>query len=228
MTENNSTQMKECGKGVNCKHPDGPNLPISEFYTRNNGKYVNTYCIECSKADSRNQKRLPKKQAGEASEQIAVKKLRSMGIYAVAGKASEFNHVDVVARGCVRIEVKFSDKKSDGTFTFAFTSQRKQGIKADLVLLIKRDGDDITFHLFPASHPVFFKRGKVKNALAYMPYVHHRKNGVYLSPSLMSEFKDKWELIQQKQDEIEALLITNDFDPKRVTRAEVYERTLFE
>ena len=185
-----SPELRQCARGEKCKHKDGPLLPVAEFYRHTNNKYYNSYCKECCKENSRTQKRPPKKQSGEQTEQTAIKKLRSLGIYAVSGKASEFTHVDVVAWGCVRIEVKAADKKDDGTWNFAFSSQRNKGIKADFVLLMQRDKDQIAYHLFPVGHPIFFKNGKVKAAVQYIPFAHHRKPGIYLSTAIMNEHKD--------------------------------------
>lgn len=224
----NSTQFKECRKGTDCVHPDGPNLPTSEYYARkgtHDGLFAE--CKACRKEIARNQTRLPKGQAGEEGECIAVAKLRSIGIYATSGKSSEFTHVDVVAWGAVRIETKTADKKTDGTYSFAFSSQRRSGIHADLILLILRDNEEIDYHLFPATHPIFFKHGKVKNTVQYIPHAHHRKRGFYLSPSIMNEFRDAWYLIEEKRLELSRQLAGECFKPERVEEPGLLMQPLF-
>lgn len=223
------TGYKRCSKGVDCKHEDGPILPIDQFYKLNRGKRIDTYCKVCRKSvNAENETRYTrtKKTTSEYSDSIAIDKLNSLGIYTTPGKASMFDWVDAVAWGCVRIEVKLARLGQEGRYVFSFSSQKDIGIQADLVMLIPVNGDKMTFHLFPADHPVFYtltglSKG-LKDSLEYIPNAHHRtrvhSNKIILTKSLMDEYENAWHLIEQKRAGVQQALLNGTFDPQRTTK----------
>lgn len=183
-----------------CRGKCGLVKTLSEFYVHlgyKDGHY--SKCKECIKAEQRN-RRAPKKQKpGHLSEGEVISLLKAMGVYAAPGKCSEFNYVDVVAWGCVRIEVKTSTRKTDGTYTFAFTpKQRKNGVRGDLIMLVCKDGDSTTHHLFPSNHSCFYMNGRLKGGVMFDPVQTRRKSGhgARITAALMKQHQDAWGLIE--------------------------------
>lgn len=219
---NDSIEMKQCENGSACVHPDGPDLPLSEFYVYPKGTLY-TVCKKCHyartlKARRRRQWDRAKEKAEDQNEALVIKQLRRHGIYATPGKASEFRHVDVVAWGAVRIECKSAQKNDRGAYHFNFSSQRRNGINADLVVLVCVDGDDRTYHIFPARHSAFFSEGAIKFGVQYDPLQTKRINGHggRLVQSLMNKHQDAWHLVEEVRQRIARDLQEQEFDPKRV------------
>ncbi len=191
----------------------GQDKPLTEFYQRSGTLTPMNWCKVCHQErthiNSRQKESKHKSMAGRVGEQLAISHLLGLGIYAAPGKSSEFNYVDVVAWGCVRIEVKTSRYTSTG-YAWAFTpEQQRRGIQADLVLLVCTDTvDDIdvhTFHLFPVNYPKFrwlngLHRGQLKTVVMYNPNADDSNRRIHknsLSPEDMTEHKDGWYLIEQ-------------------------------
>lgn len=213
----NSTETprtKQCARDADCIHPAGPfvELPMTEFY-----KTAKAYCKYCHRAAS-NQKKWERSTAGDPIETEVVNLLRSEGIYATLGKASEFTNVDVVSWGCVRIEVKSAEQRANGKWYFNFQNQRGKGIKADLVLLVLIDGKDKTYHLFPATHPIFYRKGKLKGSVQYDPSnTANRDYGSSLTEARMWMYQNAWHLIEEhRQRIINQLSEGKRFQPGRV------------
>lgn len=198
---------------------------IDEFYKRSGANGTQSYCIACYNARAATQIRAPKNIAGEQSERDVVSVLLSNGIYATGGKASAFKYIDVVAWGCVRIEVKSSTLRSnnypdDLAYTFGFTAnQQKRGIDADLVVLVclGKTNTQNTYHIFPSNHPVFYKYGRLKSAVVYStikkrPYMRVR-GGIAMSHTLMHQHQDAWHLIEEKRFEISQRLRSGEVWP---------------
>src|SRR5262245_36882243 len=92
----------------------GEEKPLEEFYTRRNtGDGYMNWCKECHKSVTYANTRHPKDKAVEMGATDVIRKLQNLGIYAAPGKASVYQHVDVVAWGCVRIEVKSSHLRAN-------------------------------------------------------------------------------------------------------------------
>src|SRR3989304_7966081 len=102
-----TNSLKTCKNGAQCLHPSGPHLPLSEFYQRA-GAADGYYTVCKFRKRQENKRYIPKSRhiASYESEAKAIGKLRSVGIYALPGKMSEWRSIDVVAWGCVRIEIK--------------------------------------------------------------------------------------------------------------------------
>lgn len=175
-------------------------------------------CKECTKERGRvNRVRLGRKKhrsplSGRSSEQHVIDKMRSEGIYAVSGSATEYSWGDVVAWGCVVIEVKTA-YFNGYSYQFGFTpTQFKRGIQADFVLLVCNvpQDDTITYHLFPAQHPVFYRSGRLKRGFGYTPGAKPKPPGdivLSLNDQLMQQYENAWHLIEARRLEIQQALI---------------------
>jgi len=104
-------------------------------------------------------------------------------------------HVDVIAWGCVGIEVKRAVFRMPAGYTWTFSPQQKQALQADVIALIA----DEDIYLFPANHPVFYRDGQRKDAVCYLPE-KMRKYRVSLRTGLtdseMSKALNAWHLIE--------------------------------
>lgn len=221
MSNDTTEPKKHCLSGERCLHPDGPELPLSEFYRAKSSK--NGYQSRCkichglqNKMATISRQGNQRGKPGYETEGMVIEELRRQGIYAAPGKSSEFHNLDVVAWGCVRIECKSSIKDRMGRYLFNFNNQRRKGISADLVVLVCL-GDEITFHVFPARHGVFYKHGRVKMGVQYDPYRSHFKGGqvagARLTTALMNQYQNAWYLIEEKRLEISAALEAAEYHP---------------
>lgn len=184
----------------------GQEKPRSEYYKRKqNRDGLYTACKACCREISRNQRFKSRFEAGYESEDIAITKLRDVGIYAANGKCSEWKKIDVVAWGCVRVEVKHSVYEPEWRrFRFNLGAKSKRRwFDCDLVLLICEWPDKPrTFHLFPSNHPIFFYKGdKLKTSIAWIAdpvaSLRPRFGGEPITGELMSQHQDAWHLIER-------------------------------
>src|SRR3990167_9450953 len=92
------------------------------------------------------------------TEILAIEYLKQHKIPALPGKAYKLADVDILAWGCVRVEVKYSSiRHYNHYFSFSLTRrQRQRGVLADVVLMICDYGDHRTFHLFDPDDEVFY------------------------------------------------------------------------
>lgn len=185
--------------------------PLTEFYTRSGvhnptepGHYVSE-CKVCMKRRSKHSTLNPY-EPRVLTEQLAIEKLLDIGIFALPGKAIAAADVDVVAWGCVWIEVKYARLEFQrGVKKFKFNTtpkQQQRGFLADLVMLICDYGeDDLTYHLFEANHPVFYmdEGSRVKSGFTFTPDAmeakKHGDNRVVMTQPMMDEAQDRWDMI---------------------------------
>lgn len=178
---------------------------ISEFYKPKFGNYYLSYCKTCSNkrvktSTHRNEDYLVSK---VESEQLAVAYLAKHGIPALPGKALRASHVDMIAFGCIKVEVKYSTLYIDKEFPyFMFKTtprQQQQGFSGDLVLLICAYGDRNTFHVFPSKHPAFYMGERLKTGITFTPGTYEsRKFGetrTVMVQGMMDEAQDNLRLI---------------------------------
>lgn len=189
--------------------------PLKAFYKRSGavadddpGHYL-TECKACMKQRSRNIGRLPIMTARTPTEVLAVDYLHSQGVPALPGKALGYADVDVGAFGCVAIEVKFARYENErGTMKFRWVAtpkQQQQGFLADVVMLIcdwQDDDDTITFHFFPADHPVFYMGDRVKAGWNWTPgndeALKHGNNRTVMVDGMMESARDNIGLIHRR------------------------------
>jgi len=193
--------------------------PLEEFYSRRNvGDGYMNWCKDCHKSVTYGNTIHPKDKAVEIGAASLIRKLLSLGVYAAPGKASVFKHVDVVAWGCVRIEVKSSNlrpnKSGNPYYSFGLTPQQQEtGLQADIIVLICLDGS--TYHVFPADYPIFFNNDRLRKSIVYTPSKGREYQSEVrksLSRELMSQFKDAWYFVERKRLEISEKL-RQGFEP---------------
>ncbi len=223
-------ELRQCDSKDQClqvaKYPDGI-MPVTEFYKARPNR-----CKKCHQEKHtpyRNEAKTKANKDGHKAEEMAIEKLRSMGIYAILGRdCKQFKHTDIVINGCIRVECK-AGHLEHSECKWSFSSQKTNGgFKADLILLIMYIKDEPSYHLFPAGHPVFYKKGRVKTGMIYMEYVHHRKIAYCLSPAVMNEHKDAWHLIDKTFKEISELLKAGKYEPKMVVQPMDTQPRLFD
>lgn len=195
-----------------CKNPNCPHVglqPVSNFYVRSGidhptepGHYLSE-CIDCLKRRSRNGKHLPAGVPRAKTEQLAIDYLRQHKIPALPGKAYAAADVDLLAWGCVRIEVKYSTvRRYNHYFMFGLTRRQQQrGLLADVVLLICDFGDRQTYHFFDPNDDIFyFADGERKGGVTYHPereeQKKHFETRVSLTKPMMDAARDRLELIE--------------------------------
>jgi hypothetical protein len=206
LTDNNSKTCCRCGSLK----------PLSDFYKRSGINSYTSECKVCMNERSKTSKRLPATTPRVKSEVIAIDYLRSKGIYAVPGKSVSSSHVDVVAWGCVGIEVKYAKfGKPENGFQFnASAPQVKRGhYLGEVVMLICDYGDRMTFHFFQSDDEVFYidrkigeenRLGIYERGLKYaVSYVlsdtagsKHGGNRVVMTNEMMASAQDAYELIE--------------------------------
>lgn len=159
------------------------------------------------------------KATGQYYEQLVIDRLNHHGIPAIAGGAIKA-YCDVMAWGCVMIEVKSSGRKPKGHYQFGFTpNQQERGLLAHLVVLVL--GDLETCHILPANHIAFydydaeyFKQRelvlKLKTAVVYNP-MRKSRTGLHstLTPEIMQEHLDNWSLIEDYRLRVSQEIKTN-------------------
>lgn len=200
---------KECGKIK----------PFSEFYVRSGygtlehpallpGHFV-TECIDCMK--ERGKKPKPKEPwvSLVESENIAIEAFMAHGVGAVTGKSANAPDFDLMLWGWIGAEVKHAtvqNKRGESqSFTFNTTpKQQERGFLAHIVVLICEWPDGhMTFHLFDAKEPYFYRPdGRVKSGLTFTPDIYRkgpsgRVGHHALTQAVMDAHKDKWSLVGQ-------------------------------
>lgn len=231
------SETKRCKNGANCvqanKYPDGI-MPIGEFrrYSNTCKKCHSRYTAEARKRNNSDPKRSRDRLLGESSMDAVIHRLTQQGIHAVRGRDSGFNRVDVVAWGCVRIEVKSSTPyRSDGEWSFHFGNQTEKGIKGDLVVLVPLDesGIPIMYSVFPANFHAFYRSGRLKSAAILYARPANRKPGhTPLTMQDMEAHEDAWHQVEEVRERISNQLKHGIYNPKRVNKPAEKPLPLFE
>lgn len=197
----------------------GVEKPFSEFYARLEYRdpsnpptlpgHTISHCVSCMKDHS--SERLHRTVPRTVTEQLAIQYLSSWGIYAAPGKSVYAADVDVVAWGCVWIEVKYALLKK-GKFTFSTTpKQQKKGFRGHIVMLICDWGNNVrTYHLFDVDHAVFYIEDRVKTGWVVTPgqmvQLKHEATRVVMLQPMMDEAKDNLQLIGGTLEQIREAL----------------------
>ena len=145
-------------------------LPLAEFHKHPHTKdRLQAHCRECHVKLYRNQH--IRGVSTIESHNLVIAELGYHGIYSCAGSGSVFRHVDIVAWGCIQIEVKSSTLNKSGMFHFSFSaSQFSGGLKAELIVLVCLRPTVNSFHVFDPQRPLFFRKdGKMKTAISWTP-----------------------------------------------------------
>jgi hypothetical protein len=174
-------------------------MPLDHFYKNRAGRY---HCKEAQKEVARKQRRIPRSHAPTLAQKLVIEELLKNNIYATTGKCSEWKYIDVAVWGHIKIEVRASkfDEK-DGSFNFKINEGKIENPfnSNHFVALVCFYSQEITFHIFPTTHPVFYvQKRTVKQGISYIPNAKYRKSENILTPELMEEHKDRWDLIKAK------------------------------
>lgn len=172
------------------------------------------------KLRSKNQKAVDKKVAVVASEAEVITELHKQGIPALPGKALSQQWADVIAYGCVLIEVKSAYRHYRGCYQFGFTpSQRAGKLKGDLVVLVCKNDTGNTYHVLHASNPVFYHEGQLKTAVAWTPGAKHKGRFISLNDDIMYAAQNNWDLVERHLVKIQSKLIEGFELPIRLIAA---------
>ena len=188
-------------------------LPVAEFYKRKNSESYVSECKRCMKSRSKQQPQTAKDYLvpRAVTEVAAISYLKSKGIPAVPGKALHHSHVDVVAFGCVDIEVKYATLRFQrGVEKFCFSAspaQQEYGFRAQVVILVCDYNDGMmSYHFFDAKHPVFYIKGRMKSGFTFTPGMYeakkHANNRLVMVQGMMDEAQDRVNLIYEKLREV--------------------------
>jgi hypothetical protein len=176
--------------------------PITEYYSRGGDKYL-PECKDCTKIRSRQTREKRKYNRNDRTvsfvptETAVIRKLHSMGIPALPGKALAQTWADVIIGGALLCEVKAA-KIRDGKFGFNFThSQQHNRLRGDIIVLVCiHDTGDETFHVFPSNHPMMFKKnGKMRGSLSYTPNRGNAGKKAVLTDDMMKAAENNWQLV---------------------------------
>lgn len=201
MLDSTTKQCSKCGE----------RKPLSEFYLRKRkgDSTPNPWCKACqsimNQKTTASRKGKVRRAATVKSEIRVIDQLKQLGIFATTGKASDYKWTDVVAWGCIPIEVKTATLDKEGQYTFPFSyNQVQRGTQSHFIILVMLPADrPASYHIFPSWHSVFYSEGKLKLRVAYTP-----GGNALLSDALMNQYEDAWYQIEEKRLEISQRLIT--------------------
>lgn len=189
----------------------GADKPLSDYYIWASNKKPMPHCKKCHTTKSNSHAPIPADRCGVAHQNEFIDILRSRGIYASPGKSSEYAHADVVAWGCVRIEVKHGesiDKYSPHTWKFRFTEkQANGGMVADLIALMCPNGigKGYTCYLISPDCPELYRDGKFKPVVTINIGTHRkpaRDGKGSLTLDLLNAHRENWQVIEQIRTEV--------------------------
>lgn len=187
--------------------------PVNEFYLRTDGRNYTSVCIECMKVRGRyrNLGKMARLISTVDSENQILSELHQLGIPAWPGKAMSHTWADMVAWGIVRIEVKSAIPNEKGVCSWHFTpSQLRNGIRGDVVILIRNEPTGPTYFILRQDSPVFYlEDGDRKSAIIYP--LRRWASRLHLN-DLIEASVDHWQLINQVRDELCLKLQSGQYD----------------
>lgn len=191
---------------------------VDEFYSRSGAPHLHyNVCKECFRAGAKTRRPLGKLVASTDTEHAVIQQLIQRGIPAVPGKSLAHRYADIIAWGCVMVEVKSSTLHPNDIFQFGFTGQQQnRGLRGDLVVLVCQYDDCNTYHVFPSDHAIFYRNGQLKTATCYMLNPKHRKfrQGVtQLTDELMTQHQDAWHLVEERRLQVQRRLMAGEEYP---------------
>lgn len=166
--------------------------PISEFPLTHRKKPARI-CKACGYERQKGYTVKKKHQASRPSEDSTIAEMKRHGIFATSGKASDYHYVDVVAWGCVRVEVKLATKDGNG-YTVSFSDdQVKDGIRGDVVVMIIPSEFGDAYYVLPVDFPLFYREGK----LQYRMSVTMNAQREAWRWQMVSRYRAAWHLIEE-------------------------------
>jgi hypothetical protein len=127
--------------------------PLSDYYVYPNGHHY-TRCIKCQKAYTHSVTR--KGSMPHEHELLCLAYLHSFGIPAMEGKYikhPDYKHIDLVAFGCIRIEVKQANTENK----IWFSVRQRENFRSDVVIVRTVEN---TYHIFPPDFHEFIRKSK--------------------------------------------------------------------
>jgi len=144
----------------------------------------------------------PAYKSGVVHEQELINKLASVGIPALPGKALAHKWADVIAWGCVMIEVKLAT--FDGrSYSWTFTpKQSGDGVRGHIIVLMTYNhGYD--YHVFGAYESIFYNDdGNLKTGVMWTPNRSNVGREAALTDKIMHFAKRQWVVINNARDDI--------------------------
>lgn len=202
-----TTISKPCTK---CKTPK----PLTSFYMRSGftdpdepGHRLSE-CIDCMRQRNYDEPCVHPTEPRAPTEVLVIDYLKAHGVSCLPGKAVHAAHVDVVAWGCVNIEVKYAryEPQYGSKLGFKFTitpKQRERGFLAHVVVLVCDYGlPGLSFHLFPSKFIAFYKEGRLKKGFDYIPGRDKPEKQLYPGIEVLTDLdmdtaRDRLELIER-------------------------------
>lgn len=176
---------------------------LEYFYSHpHNSIGLESWCKDCKKARS---KATPYKVSSDPKprdkgEALALSVFLNAGIPALLGKNVEgMKWVDVVLWGCLKVEVKYSQKPVNWQWVMNSTNNPKTAFP-DVVLLIGKHAKTQLHHYFllAPNHPMFINEdGSRKRSVGYSYLNRIGKKGFAIDPLLQHE--NNFALIEQKR-----------------------------
>lgn len=181
--------------------------PVTEFYPRPKGAGLYTSeCKDCMKLRSKNQTARAKEWTPkDTGESLVFNKLMSMGIWTAPGRTlKDFPFVDLVAWGCVGIEIKTArQKRSNKYINFGFSpDQIEHGIRGDIIILLDHTSASPRFYVFPARHSAFYRNGILKSVVTITPdriksvRKHRGATLSLLTQEILDKHENAWDIIE--------------------------------
>jgi hypothetical protein len=180
--------------------------PESEFYIYSSTQKTMPICKVCHRAQNNIKRPAPKEVSGNRHESIAINHMRSMGIYAAPGKSSEYRRLDVIAWGCVCVEIKPALPMFDRTDVWHIHFTRKQHetrLIADVVIIMIPKKGGFGYYVMPAAHSFF--RNRKGQILRDILFSRHIAQG-----SPLYEYQDNWQLIEDVRQSVITKLLNGD------------------
>jgi hypothetical protein len=167
---------------------------LEYFYShQHNADGLESWCKDCKKALSKKQSKAnmgSDTKPRDAGEALALSYFLNQGIPSELGKnISGMSWVDLVLWGCVKVEVKYSQKPNYWQWTMYSTNNPKT-VFPDAIMLIGKHGKTQRNHYFIISpnHPFFIKEDNTRKVSLSYSYLNRiGKQGFAIDPLLQHE-----------------------------------------
>lgn len=177
---------------------------LEHFYKgATNADRLTSWCKDCMKARSKSNSKLniqSDTKPRDDGEALALLLFLNQGIPADLGKNTKgMAWVDLVLWGCIKVEVKYSQKPIQWQWVMTSTNNPKT-VAPDVVLLIGKHVKTQLHHYFilTPNHPVFINSdGSRKKSYGYSYLNRIGKQGFTIDPLLQHE--NNFALIEQKR-----------------------------
>jgi hypothetical protein len=181
-----------------CRLCNGSFPATSEhFYQHSESKDgLHGHCKACAKKRARTYDNKPK---GRPNEILLVNHLLKHNVFAdVGAKFKIYKLADVVAWGCVTIEMKYSWSEIEKhKFQFTPRQLKLNGAGVDVICLTTDGMGEMEYHFFDAKDPFFYAGGKLKHSVSYQPYAKWRVEGKeVLTPDMMDKARNDTSVIE--------------------------------